>query len=98
MLSAGDPVVVNGPFIFRRTRVIAVDCYVSQVDRGAGVERVWPGYRVEVRYDAHRDYLSADRADPMIAGTVINRAFLPRPTGRGAGDGLSAAEAMDPDR
>ncbi len=95
-----NPIVVTGPFTFRKTRVIAVDCYVSQVDRAAGVERVWQGYRVEVSYPAHRSYLTADRADPLVAGTVINKSFLPVPgTPATAPDGLAsgASPAGNPD-
>lgn len=95
-----SPVVVTGPFLFRKTRVIAVDCYAAQVDYAAGVERRWSGYRVDVVYTPGPRFAAASEADPLLAGTVANRAFVPAPrAGRGfeAREGSSAGSAAVPD-
>ena len=91
------PVVVSEPFIFRRTRMIAVDCYASQVDYTSGVERRWKNHRVEVAYSAGSP--SADRGDtdPIVSGMVINASHFPAPAAgtERAGNG---GRALEPQR
>jgi hypothetical protein len=71
-----NPIVVSSPFTFRKTRVIAIDCYMLQVDYAAGVERRWSGYRVEVLYPRVESFVEASEADPLVTGLVVNPSFL----------------------
>lgn len=73
------PVVVSEPFVFRKTRVVAVDCYASQVDYGAGVERRWSAYGVDIAYTPAGSYAAADESDPLLGDLVVNRSFVPAP-------------------
>ncbi len=78
------PYVVSPPFTFRKTRVIAVDCFASQVDYDAGVETSWDRYAIEVRYTPSEVTVPAREADPVLCSLVINEAFVPAPAhGRG---------------
>lgn len=73
-LFPANPIVVSKPFIFRRTRVVAVSCYASQVDYQSGVHRVWSDYDVVVDYPASTA-ASPDRSgagDPLLASVVVN--------------------------
>jgi hypothetical protein len=94
-----SPVVVSAPFVFRKSRVIAVDCYASQVDSEAGIERRWSGYRVVVTYESAAAVIDAERADPLLAALVINDLVFPASRGRAAGETRirgSAAGVSDP--
>ena len=87
------PVVVSEPFVFRKTRMIAVDCYASQVDYESGVERRWSGYRVEVVYSPAGKSVDLADADPIVSRMVINASYLPAPAvaaGGRVGDGRRA--------
>ncbi|MBP2681282.1 MAG: porU, partial [Candidatus Krumholzibacteriota bacterium] len=97
------PVVVSEPFTFRRTRVIAVDCFASQVDAEAQSERKWSGYEVEISYTPAAAYAPRSNADPLVARMVVNDKIFPvsrRPGGgEGRDEGLfrgSAAGISDP--
>ncbi len=73
------PVVATEPFLFRKTRVIAVDCFSSQVDMAAGVERKWSGYSVEISYTPGEAFTGRSGADPLVARMVINEKIFPAP-------------------
>lgn len=84
------PVVATEPFLFRKTRVIAVDCFSSQVDMAAGVERKWSGYAVEISYTPGEAFTGRSGADPLVARMVINEKIFPAPravSGGPAGEG-----------
>ncbi|MEJ2720328.1 MAG: hypothetical protein P8181_04210, partial [bacterium] len=89
------PVVVSSPFLFRKTRVVAVDCFASQVDYNAGVETDWDRYSVEVRYTASESTVRSADADPLLRDLVVNDAFVPVfSSGRG-GDSRSVFERIE---
>ncbi len=90
-----SPVVASAPFMFRKSRVIAVDCYASQVDRDAGIERRWPKYQVEVTYEPAAEIVDAPRADPLVRSLVINDRVFPSPRGvvAGSSEGLVVGRA-----
>lgn len=77
-----QPAIVSGSFSFRKTRVVAVDCFRSQVDYEAGHRRVWSGYRLTVHYPPASRHVEAGRSDPLLAGLIENRAYVPAAPGR----------------
>ncbi len=85
------PVVASEAFAFRKSRVIAVDCYASQVDLGAGVERRWSRFDVEITYTAAESFTERSGADPLVARMVINERFFPLPGTAGGGPDRGAA-------
>jgi hypothetical protein len=85
-----QPVVVSGPFTYRNTRVVAVDCYFSQFDVQAMTVRDWTGYRVAVRYPAPGAGVERRDVDPFVADLVVNSEIFPPPAlppARSAGQG-----------
>ncbi|UCH83130.1 MAG: hypothetical protein JSW50_11770, partial [Candidatus Latescibacterota bacterium] len=98
------PHVVSTPIAFRNLRVIAIDCFASQVDYEAGVETLWNGYTIEIRYPPAETTVDAAVADPVLASLIINKAVVPAPAPRrGIGSptpvrraGPSGADIPDP--
>jgi hypothetical protein len=78
-LFPSEPVQTTGPFTYRNTRVIAVDCYLRQLDSEGQVALDWSGYQVAVRYPPAADKRLRSDADPMLADLVINRSVFPAP-------------------
>lgn len=74
------PVVVSEPFVFRKTRLVGIDCYLRQLDGTTGIARDWTPYRVAVRYPAARKVLPRSASDPLLANKVINRDVFPAPS------------------
>lgn len=74
-----QPVRISGPVTFRRTRMVAVDCFASQVDYASGIHRVWPEYRVVVTWPATRRGAAGkqDITDPFVRAVVANRSGVP---------------------
>ncbi|MCZ6767293.1 MAG: C25 family cysteine peptidase, partial [bacterium] len=72
-----EPFDVVGPYMYRKTRVIAINCYGSQVDYSKGFERVWAGYDIHVRYTPGSRTTAPRDADPMLRSLVINDAVFP---------------------
>ena len=98
-----SPVVVSEPFVLRGTRLIAVDCFASQVDTEAGVERRWSGYQVEISYPPVGSFTGSAGGDPLVSRMVINERVLPSPgmgergaVREGAGSRGTAAGVSDP--
>jgi hypothetical protein len=96
-----SPIVVSEPFVFRKTRVVAVDCFSSQVDMGSGVEKKWSRYDVEIAFSPSGSFVPSADADPMVARLVINRDALPVPasaarSARGPSAARVAAGISDP--
>lgn len=89
-----SPVVVSRPYTFRNVRVIAVDCYDSQVDFSTGVLRRWSEYGVSVIYTPAASFCPAEEADPLIADRVVNRTFVPAP-GERRGTAVGARSPQD---
>ena len=92
--SGGDwfpeqPVTVAGPFIFRNTRLMAVDCHLRQFNTETMEVRDWSGYRVTVTYAPGRKSIGRKDADPLLAAVAINGDLFPAPEGpsRVAGQG-----------
>jgi hypothetical protein len=95
----GEPYVVSEPLTFRRTTVVAVDCFASQVDYTTHIERVWSNYRITIEYPPTSRVASSQEVDPLVAGLVINRAFIPvpdPPVARGTRGAARAATSPDP--
>jgi hypothetical protein len=83
-----QPYRVSNPFMYRKTRVVAVDCFASQVDYDRDTERRWSDYRLIVEYPPMRKSRPANTADPLVSRLVINSKYLPSPaapTARAAG-------------
>ncbi|MGD8414825.1 MAG: hypothetical protein PVF33_11365, partial [Candidatus Latescibacterota bacterium] len=74
-----QPVTVAGPFIYRNTRLVAVDCYLRQLNTETMEVRDWSGYRVVVNYPAGRKSIARADADPLLAAVAINGNVFPAP-------------------
>ena len=74
-----DPVFISEPFVFRNTRVVAVDCYLRQLDPISMEARDWTGYRVVVRYPPAGKTIARKHVDPVLSDLVVNRDVFPVP-------------------
>jgi hypothetical protein len=94
-----EPFLVSEPFVYRRTRVVAIDFFATQLDYRRNIRRVWSGYRIHLRYPAMANPVSADAADPLLADLVLNRTVLPVPIGTAARAGARDARVrrLQPD-
>jgi hypothetical protein len=90
-----QPFVVSGPFTFRRSTVVAVHCYASQVDYASGTHRVWSGYRIHIDYPPAARSVFAERADPLVSALVVNKRTIPQPAPSRSVSGRASA-ASDP--
>jgi len=90
-----QPFDVVGPYMYRKTRVIAINCYGSQVDYSQELERVWAGYDIHVSYPAAARTTARRNADPMLRNLVINDLVFPAPD-TGTRPERTAAMPADP--
>jgi hypothetical protein len=87
-----EPVTVAGPFTFRNTRLVAVDCYLRQLNPQTMKVREWSGYRVLVHYPRPNKTIKRENADPFLADVAVNGDIFPVPerpartAGQGAAD------------
>jgi hypothetical protein len=85
-----EPVTVSGPFTYRKTLVVAVDCYSRQINPQSMRARDWSDYRVVVRYPPSRAAVDRKQVDPFLVDLVVNEKQFPPPVGpvaRSAGQG-----------
>jgi len=76
-LFPSQPVSISDPFTFRKTSVVAVDCYLRQLDSETQTAIDWSGYRVIVRYPPRTPTTERRYADPLVADIVKNRDVFP---------------------
>ncbi len=71
------PCIASEPFHFRKSLVIAVNCFAEQGDYTSDTKRRWSSYRVEVRFTSPPKPASGQKPDPLLKSLVLNKNSLP---------------------
>ncbi|MDH3215618.1 MAG: hypothetical protein OEN01_04895, partial [Candidatus Krumholzibacteria bacterium] len=91
-----EPFSVSEPFTFRKTRIVAVDCFASQVDDASNVHRRWSDYEITVDYPPMENPAAPTVIDPLVSALVVNKRFMPSPQPSRLNPSGRAAAVPDP--